>query len=130
MSIDGICLAVVRGDMAGHNDSVRYSAGATIFEEGEPGDCMYVVRSGRVELSCNSLELETVSEGGIFGELALVDQEPRSACAIAATDCELSKIDAKRFEFMVQQTPFFAVEVMRTMARRLRETTKAASASS
>jgi CRP/FNR family cyclic AMP-dependent transcriptional regulator len=109
--------------VAGNGGLVRYSSGATIFEEGDPGDCMYIVRSGTVALSCGGRALETVGEGGLFGEMALVDNGPRSACAVAASDCELTLIDARRFEFMVQQTPYFAVEVMRTVARRLREET-------
>jgi len=66
------------------------------------------------------LTVETVEEGGLLGEMSLVDDRERSASAVALVDCELVPIDEKRFLFLVQETPFFALEVMRTMARRLR----------
>jgi CRP-like cAMP-binding protein len=53
--------------------------------------------------------------------MALIDRRPRSATAIAKTDAHLVRIDERRFQFMVQQTPFFALEVMRTIVRRLRD---------
>ncbi|HEU5100134.1 MAG TPA: Crp/Fnr family transcriptional regulator [Roseiflexaceae bacterium] len=58
--------------------------------------------------------------GGIVGEMALIDDRPRSATAVAATDCRLVPIDERRFTFLVQQTPMFALAVMRVMAERLR----------
>jgi CRP-like cAMP-binding protein len=102
----------------------RRSAGETIFEAGKPGACMYVVRTGRVDIRVGGETVESVEPGGIIGEMSLLDAEPRSASAIAATDCEVVSVDQKRFLFMVQQTPFFALEVMRTMAARLREMNK------
>ena len=80
----------------------------------------YVVRSGTVRLHLGDRELETVGEGGIFGEMALVDGAPRSASATAETDCELVAVDERRFQYLVQETPFFAQAVMRVMADRLR----------
>ena len=61
--------------------------------------------------------------GGIFGELALIDSSPRSAAAVAHTDCRLAVIGERRFIFLVQQTPYFALEVMSVMAQRLRRQT-------
>ena len=57
----------------------------------------------------------------MFGEMALVDSEPRSAEAVARTDCKLVPINKKRFAFLVTETPFFALEVMQVMANRLRK---------
>ena len=57
----------------------------------------------------------------IFGEMALIDDEPRSATVIARTDCRLLEVDRRRFEFMVSETPYFALAVMRVMADRLRK---------
>jgi len=65
-----------------------------------------------------------VSADEIFGEMALVDSSPRSATAHAVTDCKLAVVDQKRFEFLVQQTPNFAIQVMGVMADRLRKTTE------
>ena len=63
-------------------------------------------------------------DGGIMGELALIDSKPRSASAVAKTDCRLVPLDDKQFIFLVQQTPFFAIRVMRIMAERLRRETQ------
>jgi len=97
-----------------------FSAGETIFAQGEPGDVMYVVLEGEVDIKAEAEVLDHLSEGHIFGEMAIIDREPRSATAIAATDCRVAPVDQKRFTFMVQQNPYFAVEVMSVMADRLR----------
>jgi CRP-like cAMP-binding protein len=99
--------------------------GEIIFDKGDPGDVMYVVKSGRVSLVKGDTVLEVVEANGVFGEMALVDSEPRSARAVAASDCELIPVDPKWFYFMVEQTPFFARHVMKVMADRLRRVTAA-----
>jgi CRP/FNR family cyclic AMP-dependent transcriptional regulator len=104
-------------------DYVTFKAGTRIFEEGQPGDFMYAVVDGEVEISTQGTRLETATAGSLIGELALIDRTGRSATAIALTDCKLVPIDAKRFQFMIQQTPFFALQVMRIMAERLRRWT-------
>jgi len=101
-------------------DAETRPAGTVIFTAGEPGTVMYVVRRGEVTISVGDETVETVGVGGLIGEMALLDDEPRSATARAATACELVPVDRKRFLFLVQQTPFFALQVMRTMATRLR----------
>ena len=100
-----------------------FASRATVFEEGEPGDRLYILKQGTVSLSSNGRQLETVGPGGLFGEMALLDREPRSATAVAETECELVAIDKKRFWFLVQETPYFAEIVMRVMADRLRRQT-------
>ena len=95
-------------------------AGNAIFKEGDPGEEMFVLVSGQVRISHGNRSLELVEDGGIFGEMALADAGPRSASAIAVTDCEVVPIDADRFQFMVHHTPFFALQVMRIMTARLR----------
>jgi len=97
-----------------------YRSGEVIFAEGDKGEHMYVVRSGDVEIEQNGRVIETLSGGGIFGEMALIDGSPRSATARAKTACELAPINEKSFLFLVHETPFFAIAVMRTMADRLR----------
>jgi CRP/FNR family transcriptional regulator, cyclic AMP receptor protein len=104
----------------GGHEVVTYSAGESVFLAGDPADCLYVVRSGDVRLHNGDEQIETVTSGGIFGEMALVDGLGRSASATAATDCELVALDERRFQYMVQETPFFAQAVMRVMAERLR----------
>jgi CRP/FNR family transcriptional regulator, cyclic AMP receptor protein len=97
-----------------------YAAGQIIFEDGQPRDFMYVVQKGEVDIVIREQVVETVSEDSFFGELALIDHAPRSATAIAKTDCALIKIDERQFLYLVQETPFFALIVMRTLAARLR----------
>ena len=82
---------------------------------------MYIVKEGEVDILVHGKTVETVGPGEILGEMALIDQNPRSATAVARTDCQLVPIDEKRFTFLVQQTPYFSIEVMRIMARRLRQ---------
>jgi CRP/FNR family transcriptional regulator, cyclic AMP receptor protein len=99
--------------------------GEVIFDQGSPGDVMYLIKSGSVSLVKGETLLETVEANGIFGEMALVDSEPRSARAVAASDCQLIPVDPKWFFFMVEQTPYFARHVMKLMADRLRRVTSA-----
>jgi CRP-like cAMP-binding protein len=105
-------------------DFKPFSAGTVIFEEGSAGDCLYVVKSGTVSLKHGTFELESLGEGALFGEMALLDGEKRSATALAASDCELVPVDQKRFRYLVQQHPYFAQHVMKIMADRLRRLTK------
>ena len=88
---------------------------------------MYVVLDGEIDLQRGGRTLETASTGAIVGEMALIDKAaPRSATAVAKTNCRLVAIDEKRFEWMVPQTPFFAIHVMRVLVDRLRRTTERA----
>jgi CRP/FNR family cyclic AMP-dependent transcriptional regulator len=99
---------------------IPFASGQIIFEEGQARDFMYVVKKGEVDIVIRGHVVETVGEDSFFGELALIDRAPRSAAAIAKTDCELIKIDERQFLYLVQETPFFALIVMRTLAARIR----------
>jgi CRP/FNR family transcriptional regulator, cyclic AMP receptor protein len=103
------------------DDAQAFAAGTTIFAEGDdPGGLMYVVQEGEVDIVLRGEPIETIGPGAFLGEIGLVDKKPRSATAIAKTDCRVVPIDQKRFNFLVQQTPYFALEVMQTIAERLR----------
>jgi CRP/FNR family transcriptional regulator, cyclic AMP receptor protein len=104
-------------------NDLHYTAGQQIFTEGDAASEMYVVTDGEVDITYRGRLLEVITTGGIFGEMALVSDQPRSADASARVDCTLMPLDQKRFEYMVQQTPYFAIEVMRVMADRLRRET-------
>jgi len=97
-----------------------FAPGEVVFAEGDKGDFMYVVRSGELEIVRDGIVAETLGPGGIFGEMALIDGSPRSATVRAKTDCEVAPINEKSFVFLVHETPYFAVAVMRTLADRLR----------
>ncbi len=101
---------------------IHIDAGQALFSEGDPGHLMYVVKSGTAEIIVANRVVETLQSGQILGEMGIVSPGPRSATAIAKTNCEFVVIDEKRFLYLVQQTPFFATQVMRVLAERLRAT--------
>lgn len=101
-------------------DLLRVQRGQVIFQGGDPGDTMYVVLDGEINILSHNQVIETIGVGGIFGEMALIDAQPRSATAIAKTDAQIARVTEDRFQFLVQYSPFFALEVMRVMAKRLR----------
>jgi CRP-like cAMP-binding protein len=107
-------------EMFRNETSSAYRAGDLIFAIGDAAHSMYVVVEGEVEIRIGDVLLDRLGPGALFGEMALVAGEPRSATARAATDCRVVEISEKRFPFLVQQTPFFALEVMRVLAARLR----------
>lgn len=105
---------------ANNPDIVRIPAGQTLFAEGEAGRRMFVLTTGTAEVIVNNRVVETLQHGNIVGEMGLVSPGPRSATVVASSDCEFVAIDEKRFHYLVQQTPFFATQVMRVLAERLR----------
>ena len=101
-------------------DTVSFQAGDVIFQAGDTAEVMYVVVEGEVDIVVGGKAVDTTGPGGIFGEMALIDAGPRSAGAVARTDCRVVPISERRFTFLVQQTPFFSLQVMRVMAERIR----------
>lgn len=97
-----------------------FTSGQTLFQEGESGDVLYIVDEGEVEIRINGQLLETIGPGGILGEMALIDEQPRMATAIARTDCLLTPVSRAHFLTLIQRNPRFALQVMRVMADRLR----------
>jgi CRP/FNR family cyclic AMP-dependent transcriptional regulator len=97
-----------------------FKAGEIIFKTGDFGTEFYVVSEGKVAIRLGNRTLQTLEKGDIFGEMALVDSEPRSADAIAETDCTIVPVGEKQFLFMVDEAPYFALSVMKVLASRLR----------
>jgi CRP/FNR family transcriptional regulator, cyclic AMP receptor protein len=95
-------------------------AGTVIFETGSAGEEMYGVAEGKVELRLPDGRAITVGPDETFGEMALVDKSARSATATALEDCKLAVIDQRRFLFLVHETPTFALQVMASLAEKLR----------
>lgn len=104
------------------NDDRAYTveAGSVIFSEGDPGDCLYVILDGEVDVSVHTHLVWRLKTGEVFGEMALIEARARSARAVAHTACRLVAIDERRFLFLVAQTPFFALGLLRLLAKRLR----------
>jgi CRP/FNR family cyclic AMP-dependent transcriptional regulator len=98
----------------------QYTAGEKIFMAEDEGDCMFVVRTGTVEIRYYGQVLDRVGPGGIFGEIAIIDGSTRSATAIAVEDCEVAPITRDGFLTLVRRQPEFALEVMKALARRIR----------
>jgi CRP-like cAMP-binding protein len=112
----------VKLDMFALEESPRICyPGEIIFRTFDMGAEMYVVIEGEVELRIGDNIIETLGPGEPFGEMALIDQAPRVATAVAKTRSKLAVIPEKRFLFMVQTTPFFALQIMKVMADRLRK---------
>jgi len=104
----------------------RIPAGETIFAEGKKGllfrDKMYLLISGEVELLIRKKPIATLRAGEIFGELAAIDGDPRTASAVAKTACKLIGLDEKQFYAALRKKPAFALMLMSVMISRLRET--------
>src|SRR5689334_8744212 len=94
------------GLFGSETEVVNLEAGQVLFEKGQSGRLMYVVKSGNLQILDGNHVYETVSAGGMVGEMAVVDGSPRSATVRASQPSTVIPIDERRFLFMVQQTPF------------------------
>jgi CRP/FNR family cyclic AMP-dependent transcriptional regulator len=111
--------------LTGNNIEGRsLKAGSVIFQEGDEATELFVIKSGQVRIQIGNRTITELGQDSIFGEMALIDSESRSATAVAATDVELVPVSEKQFLFLVGQTPYFALKVMRVLAKRLRATNK------
>jgi CRP/FNR family transcriptional regulator, cyclic AMP receptor protein len=101
-------------------DPKHFAAGEVIFSEGQSGNYMYGVLEGTVDVIIDDRVVETIAAGQVFGVGAVIHPEGiRVYKAIANTDCKLAYLDARRLLFAVQETPMFALEVMRSYSERL-----------
>ena len=111
--------------LAGAGVPVReFKVGDVIFKQGDAAEELFIIQSGEVEIRLGNRMLEKLSNYNFFGEMALIDSTPRSATAVAITDVKLVPVGEKQFLFLVSNTPYFALNVMRILARRLRTTNK------
>lgn len=112
-------------DLFSHETNpVRLAPGEVLFQAGAPGDGMFVVLNGMLEVRVGATVVERATRGAILGEMALIDESPRSATVIAGEASELVRLDATRFQRLVQQHPFFAMHVMKVLADRIRQKDK------
>jgi CRP/FNR family transcriptional regulator, cyclic AMP receptor protein len=95
--------------------------GEVFFEAGDRGDEMFGVVSGLIELRRDCQVLARVEPGGTFGEMAIIDSAPRALTAVAVEGSEIAVITRSMFLFLVTETPMFAIQVMQSLASRIRE---------
>jgi CRP/FNR family transcriptional regulator, cyclic AMP receptor protein len=115
----------MRGYAKSAGVSMTFPAGGTVFKQGDPGDCLYIVQSGELEMVIGDKIVELCGPNEVIGFMSMIDGAPRTSTARAKSDAELSKLDQRKFRFMVDEVPFFALYIMSAMARRIRGMGKA-----
>jgi len=116
-----------RNLLATELDLVRYGAGEIVFVTGDPGDSMYVIRTGEVEVFFKDdtgakVPLETLGPGDFFGELSLLDSGPRTASAVVTRAVEALRVDRRDLDQLLKLQPGSALELLTAMGRRMRVT--------
>ena len=109
-------------DLFSHEtDTLNLAPGDTLFKAGDPGDAMFVLLEGEMDVVVGDRVVEHSACGAIIGEMAIIDQSPRGATVIARERSRLAKIDQRRFLHLIQLNPFFATHVMKVLTDRLRQ---------
>ena len=111
----------IRAVFVNAREQRKAGVGETVFAAGDRGPEMFGVISGAIELRKGDRILTKLGEGDTFGEMAIISDAPRSLTAVATEDSVLAVIDEKTFLYLVHETPMFAIQVMRSMADRIRE---------
>jgi CRP/FNR family transcriptional regulator, cyclic AMP receptor protein len=116
-----------RATLAAQVEVVSFPAGRTLFNYGDPGDSLYVIRSGQVEIFVKDdtgerILLETAGRGAFFGELSLLDNGPRTASVLVTEDLEALRVDRGDLDQLLRQHPTAALDLLAAMGRRLRLT--------
>jgi len=104
----------------GAGANITVAAGNIVFSRGDPGDCMYIVQSGIIEMTIHDKVIEVLGPNEALGFMSMIDDQPRSSTARAKEACELTIIDRRTFRFMVDEVPNFALYIMGVLARRIR----------
>lgn len=122
----------VLANVAAACDDLEIQKGETVFNKGEPGDTLYVIVSGRVQVHDGAVNLNELGEGDVFGEMALLDPEPRLASVTALEDARLLRLDEESFQELLEEQSEIARSIIKVLTRRLRarvqDLTKAVSA--
>jgi CRP/FNR family cyclic AMP-dependent transcriptional regulator len=100
--------------------NLNFPAGSLVFQEGDPGDCMYVVQSGMIEMLINGHVVDHCGPNEAMGFLSVIDRAPRTATARVKEAAEVSVIDQRKFRFMLDEVPNFALYIIDAMAHRIR----------
>ena len=102
-------------------DEVEVDAGAVLAEQGELGSAFYVIVTGQATVRRNGRKLATLGRGDFFGEMSLLDQEPRSATVAMDTDGVLLEIHRRQFSGLLDESPALTRNLLKEMSRRVRE---------
>src|ERR1700736_5460026 len=105
---------------AGESQVLVFGDGTSIYRRHERGDCAYIIQRGQIEISERGRAVEIMQPGEILGEMALIDNEPRPASAVALGEVELIPIDRPLFAVLIRDDPDFALTIINLLARRLR----------
>ena len=98
----------------------EYDARTVIFSERDPADVMYVILSGEIELTLHGEPLGAEGEGGIIGEMAIINSATRSATATTLSKVKLARLDRDEFKALIADNTEFSLHVMAVLANRLR----------
>lgn len=109
------------GALAGIAEEIVFSAEQCIIEEGDMGDTMFLIVEGEVNVHRGGDSLAVLKSQDYFGEMTILDGEPRSASVTALQDCLLLRINQTDFQSIVRRHANVALSIIRTLTRRLRE---------
>ena len=115
------CTARQRRTIARHAQIAELPAGIDLIKEGEPGDALFVILDGEAVVQQGGNEVSRVGEGAYFGEMAILDGEPRSATVVAATDVKVAVIGIRMFRTMLREFSDLAEQLLIALAGELRE---------
>jgi CRP/FNR family cyclic AMP-dependent transcriptional regulator len=110
----------VLGLVASIAEEVVFPAGARIFDKGDPGDSMFLIVEGQVRIHVGDTQLSMLGAAEPFGEMGVLDGEPRSAAATAVSDCLLLRIRKDDFHRILFRSPEASLAVLKTLCLRLR----------
>ena len=119
------CSTRQRRTIARHAQIASLPAGVDLIIEGEPGDALFVILEGEAVVHHEGVELDRVGPGAYFGEMAILDGEPRSATVVAETDVKVAVIGIRMFRTMLREFSDLAEQLLIALAGELRETRKA-----
>ena len=114
-------------DLISDMESVRYPRGTTIFEEGDPGDRLYIITAGKIKLARHAPDgrenlLSVMGASDMFGELSIFDPGPRTSSAVCVTDVQAATMTSEMLRKWVDDYPSISQQLLRVLARRLRRT--------
>lgn len=107
-------------DVARKTREVTYPSGATVVREGDPGDALFIIVEGSVEVRAGGRIVAQMTAGDFFGEISLFDGEPRSATVVTVDDVVLLTLKSADFEVLLKH-PYVARTALESLAKRVRE---------